>query len=435
MRISKRRMALLAAVSFALWFCGVPSSHAQKPAKKRAVKVVSPTRESTPRLGTYYALVVGIKNYQNFTPLETPLNDAKEIATILREQYGFKTQLLFDATRDQILDALGHYRGEIHENDNLLIYYAGHGFFDKSSDLAYWYPVEAGKASTARWINASEITGEARAIPARHVLVIADSCYSGMIARGAEPTIGVPQERDQYLRRLIERKSRHVMSSGGNEPVADRDTPGHSPDHSVFANALLRGLREFQADEYSAEELFNQYVRVQVAGRSAQLPEYNAIKNSEHDEGGFVFSRLHGLPPPPIENVIIPATKIDLIKTAPDPPRHRITPEEEVIRATLRRYEEAYESMDIDMLKAVWPTLSKVQIDGLRAGFSRAQAVKVRVKCDLPTTSGDAARVKCEQSMMYTRDGKRQPAEAQQVEISLQKAAGGGWVVADVRAR
>ena len=216
-------LLLIAALS------GVTSAFGQPPAKKRGVKVkVAP--EPDAHIGSYYALIIGIKNYQNYSPLQTPLNDAKEIAAILRDQYGFKTQVLFDATRDQILDALGHYRSDIHEDDNLLIYYAGHGYFDKPSDLAYWYRVEAGKASTARWINATEITGQARAIPARHVLVIADSCYSGMIARSVSPTIGVPQERSGYLRTLIQRKSRHVMSSGGNEPVADSDTSGHPAD-------------------------------------------------------------------------------------------------------------------------------------------------------------------------------------------------------------
>jgi len=433
-RDNRRRAIFLVAVFLAACFSG-PAAYGQQPPKKRGVRINKPAPESASRLTSYHALIIGIKNYRNYTPLETPINDANEVAAILRDQYGFKTQLLLDATRDQILDALGHYRNELHETDSLLIYYAGHGYFDQPSDLAYWYPVEAGKGSTARWINATEITGQARAIPARHVLVIADSCYSGMIARGVQPTIDAPQERDEYIGKLLERKSRHVMASGGNEPVADTDTTGHPTGHSVFANALLQGLREFREEQYSAEELFNQYVREQVAGRSRQLPEYDAIRDSDHEGGGFIFTRSHGLSPPLIRDVVTPARQVELI-SPPIQPRHRANPEADAIFAALHRYEDAYGSMDINMLKAVWPSLTKEQIDKLKAGFRGAQAVKVQLlQCDKAATGGDAAQVRCAQSMEYTRDGRRQPAETRPVEISLRKAADGGWVVADVRAR
>jgi len=439
MRTSQVWATLFVAVLFVA-LTGAPSALGQPPAKKRGIKVATLTPAPDARLGSYYALIIGIKNYQNYARLETPINDANEVAAILREQYGFRTQVLLDATRDQILDALGRYRTEIHEEDNLLIYYAGHGNFDKPSDLAYWYPVEAGKASTARWINATEITGQARAIPARHVLVIADSCYSGMIARGASPTIDVPQERNAYLKKLMQRKSRHVMASGGDEPVADTDTSGHPTGHSVFANALLQGLKEFHEAEYSAEELFNQYVREQVAGRSRQLPEYDAIRDSDHDGGGFVFLRTHGLPAPPLDEIrdkVKPVNKIDLIETHPAPPRRRDDPETEAIRMALRRYEKAYATMDIKKLKAVWPSMTKEQSGKLKSGFvSEARAVEVHVrKCDPATPSGDTIEMKCEQAMAYTLDGTQQPETTNPVEISLRKDAGGQWVVADVRAR
>src|SRR5689334_1406137 len=56
--------------------------------------------------GTYYALIIGIANYQHLPTLKTPVRDAVEVEALLRETYGFKTQLLSDATRDQIIEAL-----------------------------------------------------------------------------------------------------------------------------------------------------------------------------------------------------------------------------------------------------------------------------------------------------------------------------------------
>lgn len=312
MRKNRVRLAFSILLGVAASWSSLSAAYGQTVPPQREVRLENSQSEVTVSHGSYYALVIGVKNYKNFTRLETPLNDAKEVAATLREQYGFQTQVLLDATRDQILDALGDYRSTLTEDDSLLIYYAGHGYYDQASDVAYWYPVEAGKNSPARWINATEITGQARAVPARHVLVIADSCYSGMIseARFDLPTLGVPRARYEYLKQMIQRKSRRVMSSGGNEPVADNDPSGHSPGHSVFANALLQGLREFQADEYSAEELFDQYIRVQVAGQSSQVPGYTGIRNSDHEGGDFVFFRVpvaKAPNPPVVANALKPA--------------------------------------------------------------------------------------------------------------------------------
>src|SRR5258708_17708599 len=176
--------------------------------------------------GAYYALVIGIANYPKPMPkLITPVSDANEVEKILRVSYGFKTQLLPDATRDQILTALDHDKHTLSENDSLLIYYAGHGFYDKSEDQAYWAPVDAGQDTYARWITATEITSKARAIPARHVLVISDSCYSGKLARAFDPSAGPGYARDPYIIRMLQGKSRDLMSSGGH---ANLPPPHHS---------------------------------------------------------------------------------------------------------------------------------------------------------------------------------------------------------------
>jgi hypothetical protein len=77
------------------------------------------------------------------------------------------------------------------------------------------------------------------------------------------------------------------MASGGNEPVED----GGGGGHSVFANALLRGLRQMDERVFTAEELFFRFVKEPVAGKSDQTPEYSPIRNSGHDTGDFVFIR------------------------------------------------------------------------------------------------------------------------------------------------
>src|SRR5262249_3801021 len=120
-----------------------------------------------------------------------------------------------------------------------------------------------------------------RGIPAKHVLVISDSCYSGVILAGTG--------RSPYVDKLQTLKSRTWMASGSKEPVPD-SAPGGAG-HSPFANAFLEGLSKMQDNQFTASDLFFTYVRRRVASNSPQLPQYGAIRESGDDLGDFVFAR------------------------------------------------------------------------------------------------------------------------------------------------
>lgn len=238
--------------------------------------------------GRYYALVIGNNKYQSLPKLKTAEADAAEVEAVLKSFYGFQTRLLLNATRQQIIAALAAYRRELSAESNLLIYYAGHGLNDREVDKAYWLPVDASKEDAANWISADDITTTIKAIPARHVLIVSDSCYSGTLTRGFEPSVSAPAERERFLNKMMSGRSRTLMASGGNEPVAD----GGGGNHSVFANALLRGLRQTERVQFTAAELFREFVEVNVAGRADQTPEYNPLRNSGHESGDFVFVKV-----------------------------------------------------------------------------------------------------------------------------------------------
>jgi len=142
-------------------------------AQERGIGVSGPPSTS----GHYYALVIGNDDYVSLPKLKTAAADAREVERVLRESYGFQTKLLLNATRGQIVAALSAYRRELSADANLVIYYAGHVYNDKDADKAYWLPVDATIDDVSNWIIADEITTGIRVIPARHVLVIADSCY------------------------------------------------------------------------------------------------------------------------------------------------------------------------------------------------------------------------------------------------------------------
>lgn len=237
--------------------------------------------------GRFYALIIGSNNYKYLPELQTARNDAKELDKILRERFGFETEVLLDATRSDILDSLNNFRKRLGPNDNFLMYYAGHGEFDKTATKAYWLPVDAKPDSDSNWIIVDTITSNIKRFSSRHVLVVADSCYSGTMTRSAITQISSRQERDKYLQKMLKKASRTLIASGGNEPVADSG----GEEHSIFAEVLLRALNAVDQKVFTAEELFYGFIKESVAGRAEQTPEYSIIRNSGHDGGDFLFVR------------------------------------------------------------------------------------------------------------------------------------------------
>ena len=289
MQQSKFQRALWIALMIPGWMSAL-QLFVQRVSSQSGVHDVSPSTAPSLQTGPYYALVIGNNNYKYLRHLLTPVSDANDVAQLLRERYGFQTQVLLDADRSHILTALVNYRKTLPANSNLLIYYAGHGYHDRDTDEAYWLPVDAQADNNANWISADDITSNVKATPSSHVLIISDSCYSGYLVAGGFRTLEAeinPEDRHALLEKLLGSKSRNLMSSGGDEPVADTGAPGHS----IFAAAILDSLRQIEYDSFAAGDLFDRFIQPRVGGRSDQLPQYSWIRNSGHISGDFVFSR------------------------------------------------------------------------------------------------------------------------------------------------
>jgi ankyrin repeat protein len=244
------------------------------------------TRQARTDFGRYEALVIGVNNYTNLRPLQTAVNDAIAVAQLLGNMYGFTVTLLTNATRAEIISALDNLRRRLDERDNLLIYYAGHGVLDTGEGRGYWLPVNARQDSRVHWLSNTTITDALKAMPARHVLVVADSCYAGTLMRGIEV---VEQQRhsdrEAYVVRLMEKRSRTVLTSGGLEPVLDSG----GGQHSVFAKAFLTVLQE-NTDILEGQQLFSA-LRRPVVVNAAQTPEYSDLRYAGHEGGDFLFVR------------------------------------------------------------------------------------------------------------------------------------------------
>jgi hypothetical protein len=253
---------------------------------QRGVAVSKPRALSgTPSVnyGNYYALVIGNNNYRHVTKLKSAVKDARAVAKLLGEKYKFEVTLLLDATRSDLFTAFSNLRRKLKTSDNLLIYYAGHGIMDKQTQRGYWLPVNAQRSIKSNWVANEDITSELKAIAAKHVLIVADSCYSGTLTRSLDLGSMRVGGLEEWVERMAKRRSRTVLTSGGLEPVLDSGGGGHS----VFAHAFLKVLAENRLI-IDMDSLF-ETLRRRVILNADQTPIYSDIRFAGHDDGDFIF--------------------------------------------------------------------------------------------------------------------------------------------------
>jgi tetratricopeptide (TPR) repeat protein len=239
--------------------------------------------------GNFHALVIGINEYTHMPKLQSAITDAKAVGTVLAKAYGFRVTPLMNATRTQILSALASFRTSLSERDSLLIYYAGHGVRDDDIQRGYWLPTDAEAKNPANWLSTTDIIDQVNGMRALHVLVVADSCFSATLLRGGTRFDRVQAQanpdRHAVIRRLAKKRSRTVLTSGGNEPVLDSG----GGQHSVFAKAFLHTLYD-NPGIMEGTRLF-QTLREWVVDNADQTPEYAPVPKAGHEGGDFIFVR------------------------------------------------------------------------------------------------------------------------------------------------
>lgn len=251
--------------------------------------------------GKRYAVIVGNADYGSttgFNALQTPIADADALEAILTGKYGFATTVTLSSGQRTSLNlrnasgrdtamALYNVSQVAGDDDTVLIYYAGHGIYEPMTTTAFWVPTDAVAGVPPTYLSASTISEAIARIQARKVILISDSCFSGALLRGGPPEAEKidADKRVDALLALQKRKSRILISSGNNEPVADTGGNGHS----VFAQALLNGLENEQFDEFSARELFDNYILTAITANSTQEPQFRPLDNVGHDGGDVIF--------------------------------------------------------------------------------------------------------------------------------------------------
>jgi hypothetical protein len=166
---------------------------------------------------------------------------------------------------------------------------------DPVTARGYWIPVDADLRDLSGWVSVIDVTDQLSAMQARHVWVIADSCYSGTMSGSLVTRIDAAlsaEQRQRHLGQIANRRARVAFTSGGLEPVVD----GGAGVHSLFARSLLDVLDQMQAPT-TAQELSSavasRFAAVGKGLRIPQKPTYAPIAFAGHEAGDFVLAPSH----------------------------------------------------------------------------------------------------------------------------------------------
>jgi Caspase domain len=230
--------------------------------------------------GKYYALIIGISNYDDphFDQLDRPVKDAELFYNTIITKYTFKSEnvkFLRNATNAEIVHALEYYEQIIRPVDNFLIFYAGHGYWDKASEIGFWLPSDASKNSKFAWFRNSTLRDYLRTIKSKHTLLISDACFGGSIFKSRSVLI----DASFAINKLYELPSRQAMTSGYLTEV---------PDRSIFLKYLIDRLLNNFEKYLSSGQLFEKF-RIAVMNNSSAVPEFGVIQDVGDEGGDFIF--------------------------------------------------------------------------------------------------------------------------------------------------
>jgi len=237
----------------------------------------------------YYALIIGNGNYANMSGLLTPTRDAQSVSDLLSMRYGFKTLLLLDATRDQIMAALDKMSRELNESDRLLIYFAGHGDARGGPpERAFWLGTEADPNNPYTWIAAEYISDKIKQMKPKQILLVSDSCFNSSITH-PNSTVIRRETTEAHFRVQWSRRARMVLTSGQNSPIGDSTGARR---YSLFAKYFISVLIEndgLMSGETLAGEIANRMEPEAERMGIKQTPTYTTLQDANHDFGEFFF--------------------------------------------------------------------------------------------------------------------------------------------------
>jgi len=194
-----------------------------------------------------YALIFATDKYENWDDLVNPVNDAHVISAILKEKYGFTTEIIENASLDEMTSKLYDYNTKkFNPQDQLFVFFAGHGYYDEV--LGEGYVVAGNSLMNDKGKNSylahNTLRQRLENIKCEHIFLTMDVCFGGTfdpILAKARAGEAMDEATDtQYLVRKLTKRTRKYLTSGSKEYVSDGVFGKNSP----FAAKFIQALRE-----------------------------------------------------------------------------------------------------------------------------------------------------------------------------------------------
>lgn len=232
--------------------------------------------------GKFYALLIAESDYTDpdVPDLGNPVKDAESFKKVLLADYTFAPDnlyLLTNPTRSKIIQTFEQLSNNLNENDNLIIFYAGHGYWDAYKEIGYWLPSDAAANSNSNWLRNSTVKDYIGAIKSKHTLLVTDACFSGSIFQSR----GFKGKHVVAYQKIYDLKSRKGMTSGTLKEV---------PDVSVFLHTLIKRLGQNKDKYLPVSKLFSS-MRDAVLNNSPNVPQFGTIQGAGDEGGEFIFIR------------------------------------------------------------------------------------------------------------------------------------------------
>jgi uncharacterized caspase-like protein len=243
---SSRRPQMLETKDISVWTR--PPERVDVPTKARRIwnRIFGNT---PPAFNKSYALLIGIQKYRHLPALSSPAQDVARMARYLEAQ-GFDEVVTIkdeSVTPDTFRQPQKYLKNKLDRDDRFLFYYSGHGMSVLEGDRPRGYlPLvdEVGDNHT-RSIPMDDLVQWMKGLSAQHLLVILDSCFSGLAIEGIELKDGDfkltdPKVDRDTLNRLSRGTARYLLMAGtaGQQSFGGRNWNG-----SVFTDTIIKGLQ------------------------------------------------------------------------------------------------------------------------------------------------------------------------------------------------
>jgi tetratricopeptide (TPR) repeat protein len=249
----------------------------KRPDKVNTTEIVAPVTTE----GKNYCLLVAAQNYadESIPSLENPIADAIRLKMILKSDYNFADSNvinLFNPSNDDLKRQLLEMTNTVQPEDNIIIFYAGHGIWKDSEKKGYWLMANAKRNDVNTWLPNKDVLNLIAKIPSRHTLLITDACFSG----GVFKTRSIGKNAPAAIQSMNEKISRVAITSGNDTEV---------PDESVFMKYLIKALSENKDKYLTAQKLFVTNIIEAVMTETKTEPRYGTLELAGHIGGDYIF--------------------------------------------------------------------------------------------------------------------------------------------------